>query len=282
MTTKFIKVSDDTELRLDLTSPSGIVDTYTPTFFFVHFWGGSSNTYSSLIRALSPFFPTVALNLRGWGGSSGPDEAGAYKITDFASDVEFVIKTLGLPSIILVGHSMGGKVAEAVAGRHMLPTGVLKGLALLAPALPGPMSFPDAKMKEMQLHAFDSAENAEVVIRTILLAPENLVSNNRLVKSTVEDALCGNKWAKAAWPNYGMAEDITNLFGCIDVDVLVLVGEKDRVEPAERMQREIVDKLNSRPDRKVTMVVIQGSGHLLPAEKPNEVARSLKKFAENL
>ncbi|KAH8894652.1 alpha/beta-hydrolase [Thozetella sp. PMI_491] len=281
-TTKVVKVSEDTEIRLDLTTPSGNGRDDTPTFFFIHIWGGSSDTYSSLVKVLSPFFPTVAVNLRGWGGSSGPDDAGAYKITDLASDVEFVIGTLGLRSVILVGHSMGGKVAEAVAGRHALPTGVLKGLALLAPALPGPMSFPDPSMKELQIHAFDTAENAEAIIRAILIAPENLVSNDVLVRSTAGIALRGSKWAKAAWPSYGMAEDITELFDRIDVDVLVVAGEKDMVEPAERMKTEIVDKLSGRTNRKTTMVIIKGSGHLLPAEKPEDVALALKEFAQQL
>ncbi|KAH8660556.1 Alpha/Beta hydrolase protein [Xylariales sp. PMI_506] len=279
---KVVKVGEDIELRLDVTTPSDKLLADAPTFFFIHIWGGSSSTYSSVIKALAPFFPTVALNLRGWGGSSGPDGAGAYKISDFASDVEFVIKTLGLKSVILVGHSMGGKVAQAVAGRHTLPDGILKGLALLAPALPGPMSFPTPSMRDQLLHAFDNADNAEAVIRAILIAPENLISNDELVSATIDTALRGNRWAKAAWPSYGMAEDITELFSRIDLDVLVVAGEKDMVEPPDKMKTEIADKLNTRPIGTTSMVVIEGSGHLLPAEKPDEVAQALKRFAEQV
>jgi pimeloyl-ACP methyl ester carboxylesterase len=120
-----------------------------------------------------------------------------------------VIQELGLKAVVLVGHSMGGKVAMAIAGRHVLPAGILKGLALLAPAPPGPLSLPDPSMREQQLHAFDNTENAEAVIRNVLTAPGNPALTEKLVKSIAEDMVRGDKWAKAAWPTYGMLEDIT-------------------------------------------------------------------------
>lgn len=281
-TSKVVKVSDQIELHLTLTKPAGNVDTNAPTLFFLHFWGGSSNTFLSVTNILKPFFPTVALSFRGWGASSGPDEAASYTITDFSTDVETVIQTLGLKSAVLVGHSMGGKVAVAVAGRHVLPAGVLNGLALLAPAPPGPLSLPNPSMREQQIHAFDNTENSEVVIRTVLTAPENPALTDELVKSTAEDMVRGNKWAKAAWPTYGMAEDIRELFSRVDIPVLVVAGGSDIIEPAERMRTEIQEKINSRPNGKASLVIIEGSGHLLPVEKPNEVAQSIKEFVESL
>lgn len=281
-TSKVVTVNNKVNLHLTLTTPAGHVDTNTPTLLFLHFWGGSANTFSSVIKILSPFFPTVALNFRGWGGSSGPDEAGAYSTSDFSTDVEIVIQELGLEAVVLVGHSMGGKVAVSIAGRHALPAGILKGLALLAPAPPTPLSLPDSSMREQQIHAFDNMENAKAAVRNVLTAPGNPVLTDELVKSTAEDMVRGNKWAKAAWPTYGMPEDITEFFDRVDTPVLIVAGANDIIEPTERMRTEIRDRLNSRPGGKANLVIIENSGHLLPIEQPVEVAQSVRKFVESL
>jgi pimeloyl-ACP methyl ester carboxylesterase len=62
----------------------------------------------------------------------------------------------------------------------------------------------------------------------------------------------------------------------------VVAGGCDIIEPAERMRTEIQEKINSRPNGKASLVIIEGSGHLLPVEKPNEVAQSIKEFVESL
>ncbi|WP_342342641.1 alpha/beta hydrolase, partial [Escherichia coli] len=59
-----------------------------------------------------------------------------YSIEDLARDAEGVISALELKRYILVGHSMGGKVAQLMASRQ--PEG-LEGLVLIAPSLPSPM-----------------------------------------------------------------------------------------------------------------------------------------------
>ncbi|KKO99001.1 hypothetical protein THAR02_08894 [Trichoderma harzianum] len=277
---KFIRVSSDVEIELSLTVPTVAIDENAPSLIFLHIWGGSSKSFGSVIETLSPFYPTVGVSLRGWGASTGPDEPTAYKVTDFASDVEFIIKELNLKSVVLVGHSMGGKVSMAIAGRHLLPTGVLKGLALVGPAPPGPVHLPDPNMKDAQVHAFDNMENAEGVIRTVLSAPGNLT--DEVIKAVAEDMVRGNKWAKYAWPAYGMEDDITNLFEHVNVPVVVLAGDKDILEPVERMRTDIRDKINDMPGGRAGLVVVEGSGHLIPAEKPKEVADAIKEFLQTL
>lgn len=279
-TSKFVKVSEDVEIELSLTVPADTIDENTPSLIFLHIWGGSSKTFGAVIEILSPFYPTIGVSLRGWGASTGPDESTAYKVADFASDVESVIEQLQLKSVVLIGHSMGGKISMAIAGRHVLPAGVLKGLALVAPAPPGPVHLPDPSMKDAQIHAFDNMENAEGVIRTVLSAPGNLT--DEVIKAVAEDMVRGNKWAKYSWPAYGMEDDIKILFEHIDVPVVVLAGEKDILEPVERMRADIRDKINTMPNGKANLVVVEGSGHLMPVEKPKEVAYAIKQFLQML
>src|SRR3546814_14358164 len=58
-----------------------------------------------------------------------------YRIADLASCLSAMITTLRLSDVVLVGHSMGGKIAQYLAGQR---PEWLKGLVLIAssPALP--------------------------------------------------------------------------------------------------------------------------------------------------
>ncbi|KAM6482574.1 alpha/beta-hydrolase [Trichoderma sp. SZMC 28011] len=278
---KFVKISEDVNLHFNQTNVTGVDIIKVPTLIFLHFWGGSADTWSSVVRALSPSFPTIALSFRGWGASSGPAEAGAYSISHLASDVETVIQSLGLTNVILVGHSMGGKVAAAIAGRRRLPRTVLKALVMVAPAPPGPLSLP-SDMKEQQIRAYDSTSNAEAVIRTVLTAPGSPALTNAVVRDLAGDMVRGNKFAKYAWPHYGSAEDIRPLFHLIEVPVLVVAGKSDVIESPEKMITEVQEDLNSRQSGQAQLVIIEDSGHLLPIEKPDEVALAVKEFAQAL
>ena len=110
-----------------------------PALVFLHYWGGSTRTWRLVIDRLASSARCVAIDQRGWGLSSAP--ATGYTIGDLAADARGVITTLGLSDYILVGHSMGGKVAQLLASQR--PHG-LRGLVLVAPAPAKPALIPDA------------------------------------------------------------------------------------------------------------------------------------------
>ena len=60
-----------------------------------------------------------------------------------ADDAETVALTLSLSRYVLVGHSMGGKLAQIVAKRQ---PDALVGLVLVAPAPPTPMPWSRGKL----------------------------------------------------------------------------------------------------------------------------------------
>ena len=98
---------------------------------------------------------------------------------------------------------MGGKVAQLLAGRNVFGTR-LKGVVLIAPAPPTPFQLPE-EMREQQRTAFSTPESAEFVVRNVLTG---LPLSDEVVKMLVEDMLMGNKYAREAWPEYGMGEDV--------------------------------------------------------------------------
>jgi 3-oxoadipate enol-lactonase len=240
--------------------------TTTPSLIFLHFWGGSSRTYSQVITHL-PSHHRISISFRGWGNSTGLQDPAAYSIHDLASDIEALIPKLNINDFILVGHSMGGKVAQLLAGRNVFGDR-LKGVVLIAPAPPTPFQLP-GEMKEQQRTAFSTSESAEFVVRNVLT---NIPLSEETVQLLVEDMLKGNKYAREAWPEYAMGEDIVGDARKIAVPLLVIGGEKDQVEVVERLKGEVLGNV------KGELVVVEGAGHLLPVEAPEAVAGFIDGF----
>ncbi|KAF4501662.1 alpha beta-Hydrolase [Fusarium agapanthi] len=267
--TKRIPLQDDVHLHIEQSFPSRQHHDH-PTIFFLHFWGGSSKTWSPVNHLIASAFPTVRIDFRGWGNSTGPADETRYSILQLALDVEFVITQLNLQKYIIVGHSMGAKVAQAIAGRNLV--GGLAGLVLLCPAPPTPLILPE-EMRDQQVSAYDNTQNAEFVARNVLTAKS---LPDATIKGIVEDMLEGSPSAKAAWPRYAMEEDILELAKSITIPSIVVAGGKDQVEPVVRVKAEVSGNIFV-----AKFLVLEEVGHLAPLEAPEMVAEIISDFVSS-
>jgi pimeloyl-ACP methyl ester carboxylesterase len=174
-------------------------DAGQPALVFLHYWGGSSRTWRGVIDRLAGRARCVALDQRGWGESIATD--GRYGLAAMADDVEAVAQRLGLSRFVLVGHSMGGKVAQIVAGRR--PAGLV-GLVLVAPAPPTPMPAPEAQRAAM-LASYGSRDGVLQALSVLTAQP----LPNELREQVIEDTLAGAPAAKRAWTDSGMIENVS-------------------------------------------------------------------------
>jgi N-formylmaleamate deformylase len=76
--------------------------------------------------------PAVILDVRGRGLSDG---GGEYSLEEYAEDTEALIRGLGLDAPLLLGHSMGARIAAVTAVRARVP---LRGTVLGDPPMSGP------------------------------------------------------------------------------------------------------------------------------------------------
>lgn len=238
----------------------------TPALVFLHYWGGSSRSWRHVVDLLAPEFRAVAIDHRGW-GRSGASESHSYGLADLADDAQAVIEALDLERYILVGHSMGGKVAQLMASRR--PHG-LTGLALVAPSPPSPLNLPPP-VRQGMVRAYDTRES---IIATVdqVLAPGGLDPDD--LETVIADSLAGAPAAKQAWPLSASQEDITAAVADIAVPVIVISGELDRVDPPEVLQCELLPHIPQ-----AQLHVLPHVGHLLPFEAPYDIAYLVKAFA---
>ncbi|RYE88419.1 MAG: alpha/beta hydrolase, partial [Myxococcales bacterium] len=75
----------------------------------------------------------IAPDQRGFGDSGRAGAGGYYHFPDYVADVDALVRALDLPTLALVGHSMGGTVATLFAGSRPGQVGRLALLEGLGP-----------------------------------------------------------------------------------------------------------------------------------------------------
>ncbi|HZS87896.1 MAG TPA: acetoin dehydrogenase dihydrolipoyllysine-residue acetyltransferase subunit [Chloroflexota bacterium] len=90
-----------------------------PPLVFIHGLGGSQLTWQNILGDLATEYRLCALDLPGHGQSDkSPPDGTRYTLADMAGAVAEVMDALGIAPATLVGHSLGGAVAMAVALEH--------------------------------------------------------------------------------------------------------------------------------------------------------------------
>jgi pimeloyl-ACP methyl ester carboxylesterase len=189
-----------------------------PSLVFLHYWGGSRRTWQPVLTRLHPDQAFVNYDQRGWGDSA--NAPGPYDMKRLADDAQSVIATLGYTDYVLVGHSMGGKVAQALAARR--PAG-LAGVVLVAPAPAAPVGSTE-ELQQLRMHAYDDKQTVQQSIDR-MLTYQTLTAELR--KQVVEDSLRAGDEARLAWPKHGLVQDVSAGLATVDVPVLVLAGSHD-------------------------------------------------------
>jgi len=148
----------------------------TPPLVFVHGFGCDRTDWNAQVAHFSPRHQTIAVDLRGHGLSPGP--AADCSIERCGADVAEVMRALGLPPAVLIGHSMGCRIvieAALQAPDHVAAVVMLDG-SQFAPemgavlrqnfALPnGYATLTESIFRQMFTARSDSAVAAAVIAR---------------------------------------------------------------------------------------------------------------------
>ena len=87
-----------------------------PSIVMLHPSSGYGRIWDHTARWLHSDFRIIAPDQRAHGDTDKPD--GGYSGEDFTADLRGLVETLGLGKIIIVGHSLGGRVAMIYAGLY--------------------------------------------------------------------------------------------------------------------------------------------------------------------
>ena len=229
----------------------------------IHGFGGSARTWDGVASRLAGV-RCLAVDLPGFGDAA--DVESDFTVAQQADAVAAAIAAAQIDRFILVGASMGGKIATALAARR--PAGLV-GLLLLAPSPPTPEPM-DAAGRASLLDARRDEASATNLVH------QNVVGelDDATLQQAVADALRTAPAAWRAWAEAGSREDVSDLAKNVDVPVRLLVGDGD-ANLGEAVQRSDTLPLL----RGATLSVVAGAGHLLPLDAPQAVAAAAAAMA---
>ena len=110
-TARRIEGSQGAELAILEWSSEGV------PLLLLHGFGNEAHIWDDFAPVVAPYYRTVALDHRGH-GQSDRDPEGRYEIDHLVDDVEAVTAALGIERLVLVAHSLGGRVATIFGERH--------------------------------------------------------------------------------------------------------------------------------------------------------------------
>ena len=285
--------------------PSGIEIAYedrgpadAPALFLLHGFPENHRSWRHQIAHLQDRYRCIAPDLRGYGGSSKPQEVEAYGADRLVGDVFQLAAVLGIEEFTPIGHDWGGALAwlAAAAGQR---SGQVSRLAIAN--APHPAIFqhllwtdPVQRQASQYIRAFRASDSdrfigdhglAAFLARTIRwqrASPFDPVEQARLLAEwrTPGTATAMLNWYRAAaitvpapGEPYGLPADYAPPpIPKIEIPTLVIWGLDDEALPPVH--------LGALPDHVVRpeIVEVADCGHFIQWERPDAVNAALDRF----
>lgn len=231
----------------------------------LHGYSDSWFSFSRILPHLPDDLRVFALDLRGHGRSTQP--ASGYGMDDLASDVLAFMDAKGIVRATIVGHSMGGFVAQQVA--LAAPKRVSR-LVIVSSAR-SPRSFAGVAEFKPVVDALTDPVPYEFVREFQESTVHHPVPDDFMEAVIAESRrLPARVWQGIMNGMMGMEPPVA--LGRAAIPSLVLWGEKDAWPPRAE-QDSLVAML-----RTARLEVLRDVGHAPQWERPDEIARLLREF----
>jgi len=265
-----------------------------PPIVFVHGLGGSHLNWCLLGPQLTAGRRVVALDLHGFGLTPGLRMNSTVQANARLLDW-FITEVIGTP-VILVGNSMGGLISILETAAN---PGMIRGVVLIDPALPLPVQKPDWQVSGQFLTYALPGAGPWAVARVISsTSPEEIVrqlvqlcfadpsrADPEMVKAEV--ALAAQRHPATAAQASARARiflaaarsllrvlsrrrTYNAMMAGIDVPVLLIGGEADRLVPVAAMRQAAAR------NPQWESVMLPGVGHVPQLEAPGTVANAIR------
>ena len=202
--------------------------------------------WSHQVREFASDHRVLVFDHRGHGASEGPADEGAYTVERLVADTERVIDCAGFGDFHLVGHSIGGAVAQEIALRR-----------------------PERVRSLVLCDTTDWFGDHELPGGSPPFVPPGLARTAARRAASMPDAALRGTWSGLlAWPG------TRDRAGAIEPRTLILYGDRDAsriVEGSGRLAERI-------PGARTA--VFRGAGHAPHQERPEAWNAAVRRFLD--
>jgi len=235
------------------------LDPEKSTLVFIHGAGGASAFWQAQVDGLAQRANTLAIDLPGHGKSDG---AGKDKVEDYAVAVAGFVKDIDMPNPIPCGLSMGGAITQQLLldYRDLVKAGVL--ISTGSRLKVAPVIFENIEK--------NYSDHVDMICR---FAASEKTDLRLLALFKEEAARCKPEIAHGDFRACDRF-DVTNRLAVIDVPVLVVTAEHDKLTPPKygaTLEKGI---------KNASRVHIMDAGHIVPVEKPVEINKAILEFLD--
>jgi pimeloyl-ACP methyl ester carboxylesterase len=254
---------------------------------FVHGFANDAHVWDDIAPIVAPHYRVIALDLRGH-GDSGRAPDGRYDAEVLCDDLVCALENLGIERLVLVGHSLGGRVSMHFAGRH---ADRLAGLVLVdsAPEFDARGTTRIVFDAQKGERTFASIDDYELLLgHQYPVTPPSILS--RLARSWLRersdgryelkldaDFLTARRGITAEEEERLEAEETKKLWNALEglsCPVLVVRGAASDLFDPEVADRMVEDVLQNG-----TLEIIAHAGHSVMLDNPEAFERAFSRFA---
>lgn len=219
----------------------------------LHGWGQSLTNWTQVANKLSERHRIIILDLPGFGSSSLPSES--FGIKEYSSFVKNFISKIGLKNPVLIGHSLGGKIAMHLSSN----VDFITKLILISPSGIGSRPFfiniKIIILKTLKLLFFWSPITLKEKIVKLFASEDYKLSGN--LKETFKKIV-----------NQNVEKDTQK----ITIPTLIVWGENDKeLNPKN-------SKLLKRLIKNSIIRIVWGAGHSPNIEVPDKLSNLLSEY----
>jgi len=254
-----LQTSDGAELSYDDRGPRGVLP-----LLFIHGWQGAGSVWNLVRDALSARHRTIAVDLRGFGGSNAAP--GPYTVDAFANDLSDLLAFLELDPLVAIGHSMGAAVAQRFAIDR---PEALEGLVLVAPVPASGVAYPP-RMEAMFRETAGNPDkaNAWLAKLTYREPPREIVAALRGAAAAVSAPVALESFD--SWTRLDFEDEART----ITTPTLVVAPAEDRPDFFRERVANII--VGSRFE------IVAQAAHYLPVDQPVRLAALIEEFVASL
>jgi pimeloyl-ACP methyl ester carboxylesterase len=236
-----------------------------------------AQVWNHFSRRFHDRYRILAIDQRGHGDSGwGPEDA--YHVEEYYADLCAVVAARRLARFTLIGHSLGGIVSMLYASRHPAAVERLILVDITAGRPPVPAGTDLTRVTETAPPGdFASIEEASAYLKsTLTRAPEHMV------EESAREGMRRNEAGRYTWkydpailqrrrPAMAML-DLWQVAAGIRTPTLLQYGSESKVVNAD-----LAERMASTLSR-CTVERIEGAGHALFTDRPEEFAASVERF----